>query len=256
MAKVIAFSNQKGGVGKTTTCVNLAAYTARAGKRVLVVDMDPQGNASSALGFFERKDKKSVYEVLVGDIEAAGAVKKTETEWLDIITSSGDLAGAELELAQVMIGRERVLDEKLEAVKEGYDFVFIDCPPSLGLLTVNSLAAADGVVVPIQCEYFALEGLSQMMNTIKLVKKFLRPAIEVEGVVITLYDGRAKLSKGVVGEIEKVFGDKVYLTKIPRNVRLAEAPSYGKPVSDYDPKCAGAQAYEKLAEEFLRRINK
>lgn len=256
MAKVIAFSNQKGGVGKTTTCVNLAAYTARAGKRVLVVDMDPQGNASSALGFFERKDKKSVYEVLVGDIEAAGAVKKTETEGLDIITSSGDLAGAELELAQVMIGRERVLDEKLEAVKEGYDFVFIDCPPSLGLLTVNSLAAADGVVVPIQCEYFALEGLSQMMNTIKLVKKFLRPAIEVEGVVITLYDGRAKLSKGVVGEIEKVFGDKVYLTKIPRNVRLAEAPSYGKPVSDYDPKCAGAQAYEKLAEEFLRRINK
>lgn len=256
MAKVIAFSNQKGGVGKTTTCVNLAAYTARAGKRVLVVDMDPQGNASSALGFFERKDKKSVYEVLVGDINAAGAVKKTENEGLDIITSSGDLAGAELELAQVMIGRERVLDEKIEAVKEGYDFVFIDCPPSLGLLTVNSLAAADGVVVPIQCEYFALEGLSQMMNTIKLVKKFLRPAIEVEGVVITLYDGRAKLSKGVVGEIEKVFGDKVYLTKIPRNVRLAEAPSYGKPVSDYDPKCAGAQAYEKLAEEFLRRINK
>ncbi len=256
MAKVIAFSNQKGGVGKTTTCVNLSAYTARAGKRVLVVDMDPQGNASSALGFFERKDKKSVYEVLVGDIEAAGAVKKTETEGLDIITSSGDLAGAELELAQVMIGRERVLDEKIEAVKEGYDFVFIDCPPSLGLLTVNSLAAADGVVVPIQCEYFALEGLSQMMNTIKLVKKFLRPAIEVEGVVITLYDGRAKLSKGVVGEIEKVFGDKVYQTKIPRNVRLAEAPSYGKPVSDYDPKCAGAQAYEKLAEEFLRRINK
>ena len=253
---MIAFSNQKGGVGKTTTCVNLAAYTARAGKRVLVVDMDPQGNASSALGFFERKDKKSVYEVLVGDIEAAGAVKKTETEGLDIITSSGDLAGAELELAQVMIGRERVLDEKIESVKEGYDFVFIDCPPSLGLLTVNSLAAADGVVVPIQCEYFALEGLSQMMNTIKLVKKFLRPAIEVEGVVITLYDGRAKLSKGVVGEIEKVFGDKVYLTKIPRNVRLAEAPSYGKPVSDYDPKCAGAQAYEKLAEEFLRRINK
>lgn len=256
MAKVIAFSNQKGGVGKTTTCVNLAAYTARAGKRVLVVDMDPQGNASSALGFFERKDKKSVYEVIAGDIDAAGAVKKTETEGLDIITSSGDLAGAELELAQVMIGRERVLDEKIEEVKENYDFVFIDCPPSLGLLTVNSLAAADGVVVPIQCEYFALEGLSQMMNTIKLVKKFLRPAIEVEGVVITLYDGRAKLSKGVVGEIEKVFGDKVYQTKIPRNVRLAEAPSYGKPVSDYDPKCAGAQAYEKLAEEFLRRINK
>lgn len=256
MAKVIAFSNQKGGVGKTTTCVNLAAYVAKAGKKVLVADMDPQGNASSALGFFERKDKKSVYEVLVGDLSAIDAVKKTECDGLYVITSSGDLAGAELELAQVMIGRERVLDEKISALKEEYDFVFIDCPPSLGLLTVNSLAASDGVVVPIQCEYFALEGLSQMMNTVKLVKKFLRPDIEVEGVVITLYDGRSKLSKGVVEEINKVFGSKVYDTKIPRNVRLAEAPSYGKPVSEYDPKCAGAAAYGKLAAEFLGRINK
>lgn len=254
MAKVIAFSNQKGGVGKTTTCVNTAAYLARAGKRVLVVDMDPQGNASSSLGVFERKDKKSIYEVLTGSMDAAKAVKETETEGLFVIPSSSDLAGAELELAQVMIGRERVLDEKLAGVKEESDFVFIDCPPSLGLLTVNALAASDGVVVPIQCEYFALEGLSQMMNTIKLVKKFLRPDIEVEGVVITLYDGRAKLSKEVVAEIEKVFGDKVYQTKIPRNVRLAEAPSYGKPVSEYDARCAGAQAYEKFAAEFLERI--
>lgn len=256
MAKVIAFSNQKGGVGKTTTCVNLAAYVAAKGYRVLVVDMDPQGNASSAMGFFERKEKSSVYEVLTDDLDAAAAVKETETDGLFAITSSSDLAGAELELAQVMIGRERVLDEKLAGVREKYDFVFIDCPPSLGLLTVNALAASDGVVVPIQCEYFALEGLSQMMNTVKLVKKFLRPAIEVEGVVITLYDGRSKLSKGVVAEIEKVFGSKVYNTKIPRNVRLAEAPSYGKPVAQYDPKCAGAQAYEKLSEEFLQRINK
>ena len=228
MAKVIAFSNQKGGVGKTTTCVNLAAYVAAKGYRVLVVDMDPQGNASSAMGFFERKEKRSVYEVLTDDLDAAAAVKETETDGLFAITSSSDLAGAELELAQVMIGRERVLDEKLAGVREKFDFVFIDCPPSLGLLTVNALAASDGVVVPIQCEYFALEGLSQMMNTVKLVKKFLRPAIEVEGVVITLYDGRSKLSKGVVAEIEKVFGSKVYNTKIPRNVRLAEAPSYGK----------------------------
>lgn len=256
MVRTIVFSNQKGGVGKTTTCVNLAAYVAENGKKVLIIDMDPQGNASSALGFFERNDGKSVYEVLCGNTDAKDAVKKTEVEGLDIITSSSDLAGAELELAQVMIGRERVLEEKTEEVKKDYDFVFIDCPPSLGLLTVNSLAASDGVIVPIQCEYFALEGLSQMMNTIKLVKKFLNPDIEVQGVVITLYDSRAKLAKGVIAEIDKVFGDKVYDTKIPRNVRLAEAPSYGKPVSKYDSKCAGAVAYGKLAEEFLARINK
>lgn len=256
MVRTIVFSNQKGGVGKTTTCVNLAAFVAEKGKKVLIIDMDPQGNASSALGFFERNDGKSVYEVLCGNTDAKDAVKKTEVEGLDIITSSSDLAGAELELAQVMIGRERVLEEKTEEVKKDYDFVFIDCPPSLGLLTVNSLAASDGVIVPIQCEYFALEGLSQMMNTIKLVKKFLNPDIEVQGVVITLYDSRAKLAKGVIAEIDKVFGDKVYDTKIPRNVRLAEAPSYGKPVSKYDSKCAGAVAYGKLAEEFLARINK
>lgn len=256
MAKVIAFSNQKGGVGKTTTCVNTAAYLARKGKKVLVVDTDPQGNASSSLGFFERNDKKTVYEVLTGTLDAADSVRETDTEGLYAVISSSDLAGAELELAQVMIGRERVLDEKLEEVKKNFDFVFLDCPPSLGLLTVNSLSAADGVVVPIQCEYFALEGLSQMMNTIKLVKKFLRPDIEVEGVVVTLYDGRAKLSKGVIAEIEKVFGNKVYDTRIPRNVRLAEAPSYGKTIAEYDAKCAGAQAYEKLAEEFLQKINK
>lgn len=256
MAQTIVFSNQKGGVGKTTTCVNLAAYVAQKGKKVLVIDMDPQGNASSALGFFERNDGKSVYQVLCGNLDAEDAVKNTEISGLDVITSSSDLAGAELELAQVMIGRERVLEEKTEEIKKSYDFVFIDCPPSLGLLTVNALAASDGVIVPIQCEYFALEGLSQMMNTIKLVKKFLNPDIEVQGVVVTLYDSRAKLAKGVIAEIDKVFGDKVYDTRIPRNVRLAEAPSYGKPVSLYDPKCAGAVAYGLLAEEFLARINK
>lgn len=256
MAQTIVFSNQKGGVGKTTTCVNLAAYVAQKGRKVLVIDMDPQGNASSALGFFERNDGKSVYQVLCGNLDAEDAVKNTEISGLDVITSSSDLAGAELELVQVMIGRERVLEEKTEEIKKSYDFVFIDCPPSLGLLTVNALAASDGVIVPIQCEYFALEGLSQMMNTIKLVKKFLNPDIEVQGVVVTLYDSRAKLAKGVIAEIDKVFGDKVYDTRIPRNVRLAEAPSYGKPVSLYDPKCAGAVAYGLLAEEFLARINK
>lgn len=256
MATIISFSNQKGGVGKTTTCVNTAAYIAAAGKKVLVVDMDPQGNASSSLGFFDRTDKKSVYEALCGNEDVKDVVKKTEVDNLFAITSSKDLAGAELELAQVVIGRERVLDEKLKEIGDEYDFVFIDCPPSLGLLTVNALAASDGIIVPIQCEYFALEGLSQMMNTIKLVKKFLKPDVEVEGVVLTLYDGRAKLGRGVTEEIDKVFGEKVYKTKIPRNVRLAEAPSYGKTIMQYDRRCAGAQEYEKLANEILQRIKK
>lgn len=254
MAKVIAVSNQKGGVGKTTTCVNLAAYVALGGKKVLIVDTDPQGNASSSLGFFDRKDKNSLYEVLCNDMVAKDAIRACEVENLFLLPASSDLAGAELELAQVVIGRERVLEEKIAEVKDVYDYIFIDCPPSLGLLTVNALAASNGVLVPIQSEYFALEGLSQMMNTIKLVKKFLNPTIEVEGVVLTLYDNRSKLSKGVTEEIEKLFGSKVFSTKIPRNVRLAEAPSYGKPVVLYDRKCAGAKAYESLAEEFIRKI--
>lgn len=254
MAKVIAVSNQKGGVGKTTTCVNLAAYVALGGKKVLIVDTDPQGNASSSLGFFDRKDKNSLYEVLCNDMAAKDAIRACEVENLFLLPASSDLAGAELELAQVVIGRERVLEEKIAEVKDGYDYIFIDCPPSLGLLTVNALAASNGVLVPIQSEYFALEGLSQMMNTIKLVKKFLNPTIEVEGVVLTLYDNRSKLSKGVTEEIEKLFGSKVFSTKIPRNVRLAEAPSYGKSVVLYDRKCAGAKAYESLAEEFIRKI--
>lgn len=254
MAKIIAVSNQKGGVGKTTTCVNLSAYLADKGNKVLIIDTDPQGNASSSLGFFERKDKKSLYEVLCDDLYINLAIKDTEIPNLKIINSSSDLAGAELELAQVVIGRERVLEEKLSDIKDDFDFIFIDCPPSLGLLTVNALAASNGVLVPIQSEYFALEGLSQMMNTIKLVKKFLNSTIEVEGVVLTLYDSRSKLSKGVTEEIAKFFGSKVFDTKIPRNVRLAEAPSYGKPIIAYDRRCAGALAYEALAEEFLRKI--
>lgn len=250
--KIITFSNQKGGVGKTTTCINLAAYLAKDGKEVLVIDMDPQGNASSGLGFDGRLSPKSFYKFLCDNMSAADAMFQTEIPALKLLPSTKDLAGAEIELAQIVIGRERVLSEKIAKAKGRFDYILIDCPPSLGLLTVNALTASDSVLVPIQCEYYALEGLSQMMNTIRLVKKFLNKDIEVEGVVLTLYDGRAKLSSQVADEIVKFFGDKVYQTKIPRNVRLAEAPSYGKPIVMYDKNCAGAKAYNSLKNEFLR----
>lgn len=251
--KTIAFSNQKGGVGKTTTCINLASFLAGGGKRTLVVDLDPQGNASSGLGFDEKKCQKSLYSVLCAKADFEEALVQTEIPTLKLLPSSLDLAGAELELAQVVIGREKVLSEKLAKAKEQFDYIFIDCPPSLGLLTVNALTASDTVLIPIQCEYYALEGLSQMMNTIRLVKKYLNAELTVEGVVLTLYDGRAKLSEQVAAEIEKFFNDKVYKTKIPRNVRLAEAPSYGKPVMLYDKRCAGSKAYGELAKEFTLR---
>lgn len=253
MAQIISFSNQKGGVGKTTTCVNLAAALAAKGKRVLLVDFDPQGNASSALGIFDKKLKASIYGVLCDNITAQEAIMAAEPSGLYVIPSSSDLAGAELELSQIVIGRERVLEEKLAPVVDNFDYVFIDCPPSLGLLTVNALTASGGVLIPIQCEFFALEGLSQMMNTVKLVKKHLNAPLEITGVVLTMYDGRSKLSRGVLEEISKFFGDRVFDAKIPRNIRLAEAPSYGKPVMLYDKKCAGSVAYERLAEEFLLR---
>ena len=255
MGKIISFANQKGGVGKTTTCINLGAYIALLGKKVLVCDMDPQGNASSGLGMFENRQDNSLYKVLCDELEIKDAIHDTEIEGLKLLPASKDLAGAEMELAKVSIGRERVFEEKLKGVEKEFDYIFIDCPPALGLLTVNALTAADSVVVPIQCEYFALEGLSQLMNTVKLVKKYLNPRIEVEGVVITLYDGRSKLSQGVLGEIEKIFGEKVFGAKIPRNIRLAEAPSYGKPVAIYDKRCAGESAYASLAEEFIKKIN-
>ena len=254
MAKVIAFSNQKGGVGKTTTCVNLAAFLAEKGKKVLIVDVDPQGNASSLLGIYDKKIKTSTYTLLCGDKETEECAISTEVNNLFLVPSSQELAGAEIELAQVVIGRERVLAEKLEQSKGKYDYIFLDCPPSLGLLTVNALAACDGVVIPLQCEFFALEGMSQMMNTIKLVKKYLNKNIEVAGVVLTMYDGRAKLTKGVLEEIDKLFADKVFSVRIPRNVRLAEAPSYGKPINKYDNKCIGARAYSALADEFAEKI--
>ena len=242
-------------MGKTTSCVNLATCLAMRGKRVLIVDFDAQCNASSALGEFDKQPQKSVYDVICSDLPASEAVRKSEIENLAFIPSSCDLAGAELGLSQIVIGRERVLQEKLSEIEDGYDFIFIDCPPSLGLLTVNALTASNGVLIPIQSEYYALEGLSQMMNTIKLVKKFLNKDLEVDGVLLTMFDSRSKLSRGVLEEISKVFGDKVFNTKIPRNIRLAEAPSYGKPVMLYDKKCTGALAYEALADEFSAKIN-
>lgn len=252
MGKVISFINQKGGVGKTTTCVNLAAYLAVMGKKVLIVDLDPQGNASSSVGVNKEDKPKTIYNVIVEDNEIEEVVLKTKVEGLDIVPSSVDLAGAEIELVQ-MNNREKIVKKIVNKIKGSYDFLCIDCPPSLGLLTVNALTASDSVVIPIQTEYFALEGLSQLMYTLKLVKKHLNPEIDVEGVVLTMKDARSNLGTQVAQDITKYFGKKVYETIIPRNIKLAEAPSYGEPICVYDPKSAGAFAYKLLTEEFLKR---
>lgn len=254
MAKIITFSNQKGGVGKTTTCINLAAFLAADGYRVLVVDMDPQGNASSGLGFTDRKSEKSTYSVLCGDMTLTDAMVDTEIETLKLVPSCMDLSGAEVELATVM-AREKMLCDKIADANDKFDYVFIDCPPSLGLLTINALTASTGIIVPIQCEYFALEGLTQMMNTVKLVKKHLNPLLEVYGVVLTLFDPRANLCQQVKAEIDNYFCEKVFKTVIPRNIRLAEAPSYGKPIVLYDRHCQGGRAYCDLKNEFIERMN-
>lgn len=253
MAKIIAFSNQKGGVGKTTTCVNIAAYLAENGKKVLVIDLDSQANASSSLGIFDKKAHNSTYDVLLGDKSVSDCARDTEINGLKLIPANSDLAGADIELASVR-GRERVLANKLLAVEDDFDYILIDCAPSLGLVIVNALTAADGIVVPIVCEYLALEGLAQMMNTARLVRKHLNPSLEIAGVVLTMYDGRSKLTREVREQVDKLFLGKVFETTVPKNVRLAEAPSYGKPILLYDKKCAGAQAYESLAREFIQKI--
>lgn len=251
MGKILAFANQKGGVGKTTTCVNMSTYMALMGKKVLLVDIDSQGNATSGLGQDKGSDVKSIYDVISGNVDIVEAIKKTEINGLDILPANIDLAGVEVELVY-MKERENILKKTLNAVRNSYDYITIDCPPSLGLLTVNALTAADGVIIPIQCEFFALEGLSQLMNTIRLVKKtMLNPALNIEGVVLTMRDSRSNLGRQVAEEIGKFFGSSVFNTTIPRNVRLAEAPSFGMPVYLYDKSCQGSLAYLKLTEEYF-----
>ncbi len=255
MAKIIAFSNQKGGVGKTSTCVNMSAGLALKGKRTLLIDMDPQGNATTGLGFMKNELKTSVYNVLIDETPANQVILKTQVQNLDILPSSIDLAGAEVELVYCK-NREKRLREALKSICDNYDYITIDCPPSLGLLTINALAAANSVIIPIQSEYYAMEGLSQLMNTIKLVVNHLNPELMIDGVVITMYDGRALISKQVSAEIHKFFGKKMFNTVVPRNIRVSEAPSHGVPVLLHDPRSNGAKAYFALAEEYIARDNK
>lgn len=251
MGKAIAIFNQKGGVGKTTTNINLAACLAMKGKRVLILDIDPQGNTTSGVGISKRELDVTTHEILIEDDHHPGeAVVPTGIENLDIMPASVQLAGAEVELINIA-GREKRLKMAIDVLKPEYDYIFIDCPPSLGILTINALTAVDSVLIPIQCEFYALEGVSQLMSTIQIVRSNMNPELKIEGVILSMFDGRTNLSVQVVEEVKKYFKDKVYTTVIPRNVRLAEAPSHGMPVIQYDPKSAGAQAYMEFADEFL-----
>ncbi len=252
MGKIISFTNKKGGVGKTTTAINMAAYCADLGKKVLLVDIDSQGNATTGLGFSKSALKKSVYNVLIEDEKIAANVLPTQIKLLDILPANVDLTGAEVDLVYKP-GREKILKQALASVRDDYDYIFIDCPPSLGLLTVNAWVASDSVIIPMQSEYYALEGVSQLMNTIAMVRQHLNPGLTIEGVVITMYDGRALISKQITAEIKKFFKSKLYEIIVPRNIRLAEAPSHGVPILLHDPKCVGARAYKALTEEFLSK---
>ena len=255
MGKAIAIFNQKGGVGKTTTNINLATCLAMKGKRILLLDIDPQGNTTSGLGIAKKFLESTLYSVLIGEVDPESAVMSTGIPGLWIIPASVELAGAEIELVELE-GRERRLKDALEKVKDDYDYIFIDCPPSLGLLTINSLTAVDSVLIPIQCEFYALEGVSQLMSTIDLVRQNLNPELEVQGVILSMFDGRTNLSIQVVEEVKKYFKDKVYSTVIPRNIKLAEAPGFGLPITHYDPTSKGADAYREFADEFLANEEK
>ena len=249
MAKIISIVNQKGGVGKTTTCVNLAAALYEQGKRVLLCDFDPQANSTSGMGV-DKTVSKGIYEVLVSDVPAVDAV--VHTKYGDVLPSNKALAGAGIELIG-MDRREYLLKDALNQVQDSYDFIFIDCPPSLELLTLNALCAADSLLVPLQGEYYALEGLSDLMGTVRIVRRGLNPKLEIEGVLLTMFDGRTNLAIQVAQEIKRFFPGKVYTTVIPRNIRLSEAPSHGKPINAYDRTCRGAEAYNAVAEEFLKK---
>lgn len=255
MGKIISIFNQKGGVGKTTTAINLTAALGIAGKRVLLVDVDPQGNSTSGYGINKQGSQATSYEVIIGAVSASQAVVGTEYKNVDVLPSKSDLAGAEIELTDVE-NRESRLKSALLTLREKYDYIFIDCPPSLGLIAVNALNASDTVLVPIQCEFFALEGLSQLMSTIRQVKRIYNPMLELEGILLTMFDGRLNLTQQVVAEIKKYFAKKLYSTVIPRTVRLSEAPSFGKPIHYYDKRNKGAEAYDKLAKEFLKNNRK
>ena len=250
MGKIVSIANQKGGVGKTTTSINLSTILAKKGKKVLMIDADPQGHASSGVGV-DKEVEESVYDILIGDTEIKDVVIKTNIKNLYVCPSNINLAGAEVELVSVM-SREYRLKEKLDEVKDEYDYIIIDCPPSLGLITLNAFTASDSVLIPVQCEYYALEGLGQLINTINLVKKHLNKNIDIEGALLTMYDARTNLSNQVVKEVKKYFNDKVYKNVIPRNVKLSEAPSYGMPISIYDPRSKGAKSYEKFVKEFMK----
>ena len=251
MGKIIAFANQKGGVGKTTTCINVAAYMAAMGKNVLIVDMDPQGNATSGVGIDKSSKLKTLYNVITKESYVEEVILNKKITGLDIIPSTVDLAGAEIDLVQM--NSKHVVKNSLDKLKDKYDFILIDCPPSLGMLTVNALTSADSVIIPIQCEFFALEGLTQLMNTIRLIIHHLNPELKIEGVVLTMKDNRSNLVAQVSEEVRKFFNTKVYDTYIPRNIRLAEAPSHGMPILLYDTSSKGANAYQSLTEEILNR---
>lgn len=250
MGKVISIFNQKGGVGKTTTNVNLSACLAKRGKRVLIIDNDPQGNSTSGVGVDKSQVEYSLYDVLVDEVNPRDVIVSTDYSNLFVLPSNVDLAGAEIELSS-LDEREFRLKKAIDQIKDDYDFIFMDCPPSLGLLTINSLIAADSILIPIQCEYYALEGVSSLLNTYQLVKKSLNKSLEIQGVVLSMYDGRTNLSLQVLEEVKAHFGEKVYKSVIPRNVRLAEAPSFGMPIIHYDPRSKGAYAFKKLARELV-----